>query len=174
MAPSNRRNRKLQEAGFSMVEMLMAAFVLSVGILGVSMLQIMSLQSTRGSQSLNTASQLADQIMDQIELEGRLTMLNHSTSASLAPPAVPGLKYIGLNPPPEQFNVLGTAVVPLSTDIKLKNPFFTVSVAQNPVAAGAVGVAEDATIDVLWTDTFDTTHTAIPRHVILTRRILHG
>jgi prepilin-type N-terminal cleavage/methylation domain-containing protein len=41
------------QAGFSMVEMLMAALILAIGILGVTMMQLMAIRATRGSKNLH-------------------------------------------------------------------------------------------------------------------------
>jgi hypothetical protein len=158
-----------------MVEMLMAAFILSIGILGISMLQIMSMKSSRGGQSLSTATHIAEQVMDQIELEGRLTLLNITSSNYSAPPAITGLQFVGVAAPPNrQYNIQGQAPEPSATDPKLRDPFFTVNVVQNAVAAGAQGAAQDAVVTVTWTDTVDAANTAIQRRMTLTRRIVHG
>jgi prepilin-type N-terminal cleavage/methylation domain-containing protein len=86
--------RRAAQAGFSMVEMLMAAFILAIGVLGLSMLQSMSLKATRGSKSLTNAVQIADRIMDQIESEGRLSWLN-LTATNFGPPgALPTLTFV--------------------------------------------------------------------------------
>ena len=59
MAIRNRCRTRSGQAGFSMIEMLMTAFVLAIGLLGLCMLQAMSLRASRGSRSLETAVQVA-------------------------------------------------------------------------------------------------------------------
>jgi Tfp pilus assembly protein PilV len=64
------RGRK-GEAGFSMIELLIAAFVMAIGILGLTMLQTYALVSGGGSQNQTVAIQVAEQVMEQAENVGR-------------------------------------------------------------------------------------------------------
>ena len=47
-----------------MIEMLMTAFILAVGILGLTMLLVMSLKGSRGGRSLTTAVLVGDNVME--------------------------------------------------------------------------------------------------------------
>ena len=109
------------QAGFSMVEMLMAAFIMAVGILGLSALQVMALKATRGSRSLSTAILVAEQVLDRAEMEGRLSWLNltdrNATSPSLGD--LSGLRYITQTsgtPLVDSFNSQGRPVLAASSD----------------------------------------------------------
>jgi len=166
-----RRPRPNPEAGFSMVEMLMTAFVLAVGILGLTMLQVMSLKTSRGGRSLTSAVQLGDRVMDQIEMEGRLTWLNKTDTQYTVPDTPSGLKYINGGAPSQTFDIQGLPV--LATD---PNKFFTVTTARLVTVVGAApsGQIHDFTVRVDFSDAVDSTQAAIPRSVTLTRRILHG
>ena len=173
------------QAGFSMIEMLMTAFILAIGILGLSMLQVMSLKASRGSRSLTTAVGVGEKVMDQVEMEGRLSWLNITDSQYTVPVAVP-TRYVNLatSAPPagglqQVFNIKGQ--IPFaSTDPADSNPYFTVKTYRLPKsgngdANGATGQMDDFIVQVVFSDIFDTnTNAPILRTVTLTRRILHG
>jgi prepilin-type N-terminal cleavage/methylation domain-containing protein len=189
-APSRRRRA---QAGFSMVEMLMAAFILAVGILGISMLQTMSLKATRGSKSLTNAVQIADRVMDQIESEGRLSWLN-LTATSFGPPgALPALLYIGRNTQYLGFSenvdaatgivsVTPTSATPLAAKPALSPAVrYVVTVSEGTVGAGtstvvAGGTGATTTYQVLveFADEVNPTGTRIVRTVNISRSIVHG
>jgi type IV pilus modification protein PilV len=161
-----------REAGFSMIEMLMTTFILAVGILGLTMLQTMSLRAAGGSRNLSMAVQLAEQMMDQIELEGRLTYSNATIgSAFLTPQALKGLQYIGQAAVNKYFSIDSATgnVVEVAEDA---SPLFQLSMTQT-VAAGK-GLS-DVTVSVVFVDgTNNVTNAPITRTATLTRRILHA
>lgn len=64
------------QLGFSMVEMLMAAFILAIGVLGLTSLQVITLRSNLGSRSHETALRIGNQILDAAASEGRLSWNN--------------------------------------------------------------------------------------------------
>lgn len=78
------RNR--QQAGFSMVEMLMAAFILAIGILGLTALQTLALRSGASSRGLDTAVLLAERVMDEIEANGRNSLQYARATIAQTPP----------------------------------------------------------------------------------------
>jgi type IV pilus assembly protein PilV len=84
MQPMNRPSR-----GFSMIELLVAVLVIEVGVLGVTALQMVSLQNNRSALVRSEAVQLAYDMMDRIRGNPR--------------GGVPGQAYGGLdvgdNPP---------------------------------------------------------------------------
>lgn len=65
-----RTSRK--DSGFSMVELLMAAFVLAIGLLGLAALQVLTIQGGTGSRMRGTAVFIAHSFLDQIQAEGAL------------------------------------------------------------------------------------------------------
>jgi type IV pilus assembly protein PilV len=71
-----------RQAGLSMIELLVAVLVLAIGVLGITALQMVSLQNNRGALFRAEAVQLAYDMMDRIRAnpEG----------------AVPGAAYDGL------------------------------------------------------------------------------
>jgi len=165
------RSGSHREAGFSMVEMLMAAFILAIGLLGLSMLQTMSLRAARGGQNLGVAVHLAEQILDQVELEGRVTYLNSNLTNYTAPTALAGLGYIDQASRDLYFDIdsstgqLVTAAAPASA-------LFHAQMTQIVVAGTGLS---DVTVQVTFADTVDaTTHLPIQRVATISRRILHG
>jgi Tfp pilus assembly protein PilV len=159
-----------------MVEMLMTAFILAVGIMGLTLLQVMSLKGARGGKSLGTAVQVGEAVMDQIEMEGRLSWLNITASQAAAPAPLTSLQYINKVPvtPSQTFNIKGEVPVTGTGDPTDATPFYTVVIAQNNIAAGT-GTISDFTVNVTFSDQVNpATGIAIPRKVTITRRILHG
>jgi len=170
---------RLRQQGFSMIEMLMTAFILAVGILGLTMLQTMSLKASRGSRSLTSAILVAEHVMDQVEMEGRLSWLNITDTNSANPTLadLPNLKYIVIPAAGslvEQFNSKGGPVDTASSDPTVSTSFFTVTTTRVPAAAAVTGRISDVSVQVQFVDNVDRTNTPIQRTVSLTRRIVHG
>ncbi len=182
--PSFRR----AQAGFSMVEMLMAAFILAIGILGLSMLQTMSLKASRGSQSLNSAVQVADRVMDQIELEGRLSWLNITSTNYLAPGILPTLTYVGKGTQYLAFqeafdattNIYTTkpvTVAPEGSKRALSDTVryvATVTEGTTTTAPNGTGSVTDYRVTVEFADDVNSAGARIVRTVNIARRIIHG
>ena len=169
------RARKAQ-SGFSMIEMLMAAFILAIGILGLTMLQVMSMRAASGSRNLSTAVQVAERIMDQIEMEGRLTWLN-VTDAGGTNGEVPGLKYVGKLPlkAEETFTAKGQSPDSTAAEAVDRDPVFYATPVESALVGDAVtGKMHDYTVTVRFVDHIDTANTPVERTVSITRRIIHG
>ncbi len=170
-----RRTSVSAQRGFSMVEMLMTAFILAVGIMGLTMLQVMSLKGARGGKSLGTAVQVGEMIMDQVEMEGRLSWLNLTAGQLAAPAALTTLQYINQAHPAQTFNIKGEVPVTGTPDPTDATPFYTVVVAQNNNIAAGTGTISDFTVNVTFSDQVNpATGLAIQRVVTITRRILHA
>jgi prepilin-type N-terminal cleavage/methylation domain-containing protein len=172
-----RRTSARAQQGFSMVEMLMTAFILAVGIMGLTMLQVMALKGARGGRSLGTAVQVGEMVMDQIEMEGRLSWLNLTATPLGAPTALATLQYINKLPlaTAPTFTIKGEVPVAGAPDPTDATPFYTVAIAQTDLAAAGVGTISDFTVNVAFSDQVNpATGLAIPRTVTITRRILHG
>ena len=174
------RMRRGAQAGFSMIEMLITAFILAVGILGLTMLQTLSLRASRGSRSLASAILVAEQVMDRVEMEGRLSWLNLTDTNRSAPSIatdLPNLRYIVIpagGQLVETFNIKGGATDSASADPAVSTPFFTVTTTRVPAAAVATGGMSDVSVQVQFVDMVDRTNTPIQRTLSLTRRIVHG
>jgi prepilin-type N-terminal cleavage/methylation domain-containing protein len=165
------------QRGFSMVEMLMTAFILAVGIMGLTLLQVMSLKGSRGGRSLSTAIQVGEMVMDQIEMEGRLSWLNVSDTKYNPPLPMAGLQYVNRASmaAPLKFTIKGQSPVTGAPNPVDSTPFYTVNFAKVDVAAAGSGTISDFAVTVTFSDQSNpTTGVAIPRVVTITRRILHG
>ena len=165
------------EAGFSMVEMLMTALVLSIGLLGLAMLQAMSLRASRGSRSLSTAVEVASGVMDSIEMEGRLSTINLNQSGQIVPPALAGLVYLPIPANThitQNFNQYGDPADPANPDPTVSFPFYKADISWTADPGGANGNLSDFTVIVTFADTVNGTQAPVTRAVTLTRRIQHG
>jgi prepilin-type N-terminal cleavage/methylation domain-containing protein len=180
MAIRNRCRTRSGQAGFSMIEMLMTAFVLAIGLLGLCMLQAMSLRASRGSRSLETAVQVAQGVLDQVEMEGRLSWNNLTdTNAASTPANLPNLIYIPIGVGgslTQTFNLQGNTPITTSTDPTVSNPFFTaVTTHVDDVGSGGgSGQASDYSVTVTFADTVTAAQAPQQRQVTLNRRIFHG
>jgi len=162
-----------------MIEMLMTAFILAVGILGLTMLQTMSLRASRGSRSLTTAVLVAEQVMDQVEMEGRLSWLNSKDDNRVVSmdTDLPNLKYIiipAATPLVETFNSKGGVVNPADPDPTVQTAFYTVTTSRVPAPAAASARLSDVSVQVQFVDNVDQNSAPVQRTVSLTRRVVHG
>jgi len=144
------------------------------------MLQTMSLKASRGSRSLSLAILVGEQVMDQAEMEGRLSWLNLTDTNRSAPNIaadLPTLRYITIPAAGqlvETFNNKGGATDAASPDPDVSTPFFTVTVTRVPAAAAVTGGISDIMVQVQFMDSVDAANTPIQRTLTLTRRIVHG
>jgi type II secretory pathway pseudopilin PulG len=164
-----------RQAGFSMVEMLMTAFIMAVGIMGLTALMVMSLRAIAGSRRLGTAILVAEQVLDQAELEGRLSRLNIADSSVGTPTPLTGLRYVGLEDSGEavnSFDIRGVGVPNDSTEIY----FRATTTRAQPVSdtVSVRGHLSALTVVVTFTDEATAAGVAIPRTVRLTRMVSHG
>jgi len=179
-AKAGEYQKRPRQAGFSMIEMLMTAFILAIGILGLSLLQVMSLRAARGGRSLTTAVLVAEHVMDEAELEGRLSWLN-VTDTNLSSPSIGDLKYLkyiiikdGVELP-EYFNIKGGPVNAASTDPAEQSTYFSVFTSRvASTATSLTGAMSDITVRVEFTDQVDQSQAPIKRTISMTRRITHG
>jgi len=167
------------EQGFSLVEMLMTAFILAIGVMGLTLLQVMSLKGARGGKSLATAIQVGEAVMDRIEMEGRLSWLNITDGEYKIAAALPNLAFVDKTvlATPLTFNLKGQVPITASADPAESTPFYSVAMRRVPVSALAAGTGSisDFTVTVTFADVINpTTNTPVTRTVTLTRRVLHG
>lgn len=71
MASAVRRSRGPEESGLTLIEFLVAAFVLAIGILGLTMLQAFSLRVTGQEVGNNRAALVAEGVLDEIQARAR-------------------------------------------------------------------------------------------------------
>lgn len=72
------------QTGFSMVELLLAAFIMAIGLLGLATLQAASLSQGTGGRLRGTASFLAHSIFDRIDAEANVTRLERWDSGAVS------------------------------------------------------------------------------------------
>ncbi len=159
------------QRGFSLVELLLTAFIMAVGIMGLTLLQVMALRGARGGQSLATGVQVAEMVMDQIEMEGRLSWLNLTASQAATPAALTTLKYINKVPlaDPLPFTIKGQVPVAGATDPADAATFYTAVIGQANIGTAGNGVISNFTVIVSFSDQANA-----PRQVRISRSILHG
>jgi hypothetical protein len=138
-------------------------------------MQAMALKVARGGRSLTSGAQVAERLLDQVEMEGRLTWLNATDTSQTAPSAISQLSYINIAAPVSQYydsngQYVGTAAGNAQN-------FYTVTLSSTAVAAAAgapLGGLSDFTAVVQWVDNVNGVKKPIQRSISLTRRIVHG
>lgn len=77
--------RSGRQAGFSLIEVLIALLVLAVGLLGLAMLQALNVRYTTSAQHRTVATNLATEVLDMMRSTPRqLVVYNRLTEASFA------------------------------------------------------------------------------------------
>lgn len=109
-SPSSLRRR---ERGFSIIELLLAAFILSIGLLGLGALQVTSQSQGTNSRFRGTAALIAHNVLDQMQAEGAVTAAQRLRFGVITLPATP-FTYIGnadataqASTPGPSFTILG-------------------------------------------------------------------
>jgi Tfp pilus assembly protein PilV len=176
MRERNALRARAGETGFSMIEMLMTAFILAIGLLGLCMLQTMSLRAARGGTSLTTAVHVADAVMEQVEQEGRISWQN---MISASPTTLPNLEYITLAvgaKVTQTFNQHGDVSQANATDPTVSSQLFKVTTTnlQNVGIALGTGQVSDYLVQVQFAESTSGAGVPVQRTVMVTRRILHG
>ena len=170
-----RRLLKSSQSGFSLVEMLMAAFVLAIGILGLTALQTLSLRSVASSRGLSTAILIAERTMDEICANGRNSLLYARSVPAVTPPNALTNVFTAVTPV-RTYNFSGR---PSASDPIDATPFFNVAVAAvadpaaDPGTIAAIprfGGVANMTVTVSWIE-----EPAAPaRQVVLSRRVAYA
>ena len=114
-------------------------------------------------------------MLDQVELEGRLTWLN-ITSNLMVPTALTSLHYLTMANGGSTTQYYDAGGQYLGTSAANVNNFFTVLLRRADIAAAgaATGGTSDFTVSVTFTDTVAAGNQKINRNITLTRRIVHG
>jgi hypothetical protein len=136
------------ESGFSLVEFLMAAFILAVGLLGLATLQVMALRTTTSSRGVSTGILVSEGVMERINSEAQQSYLGMVFSG--APTWTP--RYI--TKAPVVAGVATTAAVPANAIVD----YYDFGGDPLPSAAGAYFTAsswvDSQTIGVGTTDRY--------------------
>jgi Tfp pilus assembly protein PilV len=75
--------RRRRQGGFSMVEFLVAAFILAIGLLGLIALQVGAVVQAANGRGRITATYVANQVLQQAQMEGQYTYFAKATGATL-------------------------------------------------------------------------------------------
>ncbi len=158
------------EAGFNMIEMLMAAFVLAIGILGLTLLQTMSIRSQAGSKALTTATQIGERLLDAAQSEGRQSLIFARNGQTPRPPVL-----IKDDPFTTKFPVEGD-VLPAGKS-SIKADFFRVELTSTDESAPIplLGGIRVVNVKIEWDDNVQPGATkAVARTARFTRRIAYA
>lgn len=79
----NPRRHSLRSAGFSMVEFFLVALIMGIGLLGLAALTAISIRGFGGSRTRNTATALANGVLDRLTLDGRLSSMLRQQSQAI-------------------------------------------------------------------------------------------
>jgi prepilin-type N-terminal cleavage/methylation domain-containing protein len=163
--PSNNAKHPKQ-AGFSLVELLMASFILAIGILGLTMLQLMAMRSNAGSRSMTTAVMIGEGVLESIQAEGRQRMLFHQVGG-----VAPATTYFGGGSMTQWYTFDGTSL-PSAT-----GAYYTVNITpQDVVPISGSGGTKNFLLVISFADVVDPTNptVTIPRTVTLSRQVLYA
>jgi Tfp pilus assembly protein PilV len=137
-----------------MIELLMAAFVMAIGILGLTMLQLFAIKGQTGAGSQTVATSVAERILEQAEMAGRNSLICSRFSQ-----AIPALNpnYFASGTPNLSYYTNTGAVLPNPTGAYFTATATAVTAngAGNPGVAAPItglGGAAQITVVVTWTE----------------------
>jgi len=74
-----------RQTGFSLVELLMAAFIMAIGLLGLGMLQAYAIRTSSSAKNMTMAVKIGERSLDAVAAEGRQRLLIIRTSTNPDP-----------------------------------------------------------------------------------------
>ena len=175
----NIRKMPNTRAGFSLVEFLMVAVILGVGLLGLAALTSMSVRGFGGSRVRNAAASLGGSVLDRLTLDGRLSATVRANGG-----AVPASALIA-NATDDNLNAYSdpaTAFTAFDLQGQATNtaPVYTVTwvrraseTALTPAATSLTASAE-VVVNVAWNEAAQSTAgvtTTVPRYLSFSRSI---
>lgn len=72
-----------RDTGFSLIEFLMTAVILGIGLLGLAALTTTAMRSYGGSRTRDTAIALSGSVLDQLALDGRISAQMRSSGGTV-------------------------------------------------------------------------------------------
>jgi len=150
--PDLGRSRRRQ-AGFSIIEMLLVAFIVAIGLLGLAALQLVSTAQGTSSRERGTANLIAHSMLDRIQAEGSLAAAERynndavtSTGFFFIDPASPTTAYNSTGGENLTFNIRGEVVATNAAD-----KLFTLTWRrQNGVSASLNTAYQEFIVNVSW------------------------
>ncbi|MBS1784908.1 MAG: prepilin-type N-terminal cleavage/methylation domain-containing protein [Acidobacteria bacterium] len=169
--PLKRLDRR-GEAGFSLVELLVAAFIMAVGLLGLAALETVALKSNTRSRSFNTAVLVANQVLDSVAVQARQSLQTQTYGGTVTY----GNNYFGAAPVVEQFTYRGSHPDSTATNAVDKTAYFTAttSSANAGTYTGATGTLAIVTTIVTFQEASYQGGPIVTRTVTLSRTFNHG
>lgn len=67
-------HKSRQQQGFSLIELLMTAFILGIGLLGLAALQTMGIRAFGASRQRDAAAYMASNLLDHFQAQGRIVL----------------------------------------------------------------------------------------------------
>jgi len=167
--------RRRAESGFSLVELLVAAFIMAVGLLGLAALETVSLKSNTRARGYNTAVLVASHVLDSAEAQARQTLQTQTYGGSVTTTTYPN-NYFGAGAVVEQFTYRGAHLDANSTDPVNKTAYFTATTTSANAGSysGSVGTLAVVTTVVTFREALANSGPLVTRTVTLTRNISHG
>jgi type IV pilus modification protein PilV len=167
--------------GFSMVEFLVAAVIISVGLLGLISLQVMSVRQATAGRGRTTAAYIADFILQSAQTEGQYyysAKINGYTPALTAAftatpgTALAGQVFGGFNVDGVQVTTAaGTAVANVATlvpDPNKRTPIFTASWGRRAYAGTApvsTTQTQEFVVNISWVEGAQTKYLSLSRNI---------
>lgn len=174
------------ESGFSMVELLIVALILAVGLLGLTALQVMNLSQSSGGRARNSAAYIAQTAFELIEAEGRLSIAGmppttrvFTTDANPASATTRAL-FGGFNI--HGIQVTDSTGAPIASNTAMigdpsqRSVYYNVYWTRNGYKAGltpqssAQQNAQEFVIDVGWSET-DSSGASVPKWISMSRYV---
>jgi type IV pilus assembly protein PilV len=137
--------------GFTIIEVLVAMIILAIGVLGLGIMQITSLQNTQSGQMRSQASILAYDMIDSMRGNvASVTDLSYEIGVDEILPTAAVCYGAGANCTPQQ--MADSDIVRWKSNLAAAQPSGNGSVAIQVPAA--VGIAMTMTVNITWVDPY--------------------
>ncbi len=166
-------------AGFSMVEFLMVAVILGIGLLGLTALTTTAMRSYGGSRTRDAAMGLSSSVLDRLSLDGRISAQMRSTGGTISTTALVANAVDGtvntFADPATTFTTFDLQGLPNQT-----TPVFSVNWVRRATkgiasSAASLSAASEVVVNIQWSEaiTNPTTHVSTTQpHYISTSRFI--
>ena len=145
-------------SGFSMIELLIAAFILGVGLLGLSALMAANLRMGSGGRQRDTAAYLGNEVIERLAADGRRSALLRSNGQTLATTFLVANAVDDVTNDYQSADIGGTQQTTFDLDGRpsAATPIFSVSWARRTKAATPVtasgAMAAEVVVNVTWSE----------------------
>jgi prepilin-type N-terminal cleavage/methylation domain-containing protein len=78
------------QKGFSLIELLMVAFIFAIGLLGLTALMATGIRASGGGRQRDTAAYLANDVLERLAADGRMSAMRRANGE-----AIPGTCLLG-------------------------------------------------------------------------------